>query len=101
MSRATPPDLAPDASAAQRRALRRARVADGARLLPFLGGALFLLPDFVLSDGPAAAGATAPWLIYLFASWLMLLGLAAWLGRLHLRAEAEAPDARVGDDGDG
>ena len=73
------------ATDAQTRAHRRARLADAARLLPFLGAVLFLIPDLVLSDDPAAAGATAPWLTYLFASWLGLIGLALWIGRLHMR----------------
>ena len=90
------PRLGAAADAAQRRVRRRARIADALRLLPFLGAALFLLPDLVLSGGPATRGATAPWLTYLFAAWTLLVVLAAWLGRLQASAEREAdapPDA--------
>ncbi len=64
---------------------RRARRADAARLLPILGAALFLAPDLILSSGPGAVGATRPWLFYLFAAWLGLIGLAWLLARSHLR----------------
>jgi len=76
----------PAANAAQRRARMRTRVADAARLLPFLGAVLFLVPDLVLS-GPAGEGATAPWLWYLFAVWAGLIGLAFYIARLHGRAD--------------
>lgn len=85
--------LDPAASAAQRRARARARIADAARLLPFLGAAFLLLPDFVLSGGPAAAGATAGWLNYLFAVWAMLIGAAFWIARAHARHGAGPGDA--------
>ncbi|CTQ32102.1 hypothetical protein [Jannaschia rubra] len=71
------------ASAPQRRAEGRARRADALRMLPFLGAVLFVAPDLVLSDG--GSGATLPWLRYLFASWLILIGLALWLAQAHLR----------------
>lgn len=91
-----PPDLAPAASAAQRGVRTRARVRDALRLLPFLGLALFIAPDLVLSGGPAAQGATAPWLLYLFAAWVLLVALTVWLGRMLRRAEATAPPAPDG-----
>ncbi|MEM8822226.1 MAG: hypothetical protein AAGF30_01320 [Pseudomonadota bacterium] len=75
----------PAATEAQRRARARARLADTARLLPFLGAVLFLAPDLILSGHPAGEGATAPWSNYLFATWLLLIGLAAWIARRHLR----------------
>ncbi|MCK0167469.1 hypothetical protein MWU52_07915 [Jannaschia sp. S6380] len=62
-----------------------ARLADAARLLPFLGAALLLVPDLVLSGGPAAEGATSGWLNYLFAVWAILIGLAFWIARIRLR----------------
>ena len=83
----------PEATEAQRRARDRARLADAARLLPFLGAVLFLVPDLVLSGGDAGLGATAPWLRYLFAAWLLLIGLAFWLARLHRRG---MPDGQGG-----
>lgn len=85
-----PPDLAPAASAAQRRAQARGRVRDALRLLPFLGLVLFIAPDLVLSGGPAAEGATAPWLLYLFAAWIVLVALTVWLGRVLRRIEGDA-----------
>ena len=53
--------------------------------------ALLLLPDLALSGGPAAEGATAPWLLYLFGAWACLIGLSFWIGRL-LIASAPPPD---------
>ena len=68
------------------------RARDAARLLPVLGAALFLLPDLVLS-GEGGVGATAPWLVYLFISWGLLIGLAA------LVARAQRRDRTDGDGG--
>ena len=81
--------MAPDASAAQRRAQDRTRRRDAMRLLPALGAALFLAPDLVLSGG--GRGATAPGLVYLFAAWAALIALAAWAARARRR---DAPDPR-------
>lgn len=69
----------------------RARLADAARLLPVAGTAAILLPDVILSDPVAAEGATVPWLAYLFAAWVALIGLTAWLARAHARAESGGP----------
>jgi len=66
-------------------------VADAARLLPILAMAALLAPDFILSGG--GAGATAPWLAYLFLAWAALIGLAWWIARRHAR---EAPDGSNG-----
>ena len=97
MSRVPPPPLtSPAAGEAQRRAHARARRADAARLLPVLGAALFLAPDLPLA---AVGGATGAWLAYLFAAWALLVGLAAWLARAHLRAEREGDDAGDGSGG--
>lgn len=65
----------------EREVYRRNRIADAARLLPLLGAVLLLVPDLILSDQGAAEGATAPWLVYLFAAWLFLIGLAFLLSR--------------------
>ncbi len=82
----------PAATEAQRRARRRERLADAARLLPALGLILFLLPDLILSGGPQGQGATAPWLNYLFAAWILLIVLALWIARRHARVLDEAED---------
>lgn len=93
----------PDADAAQRRARARARLADAARMLPFLGAALFLAPDLILAREEAARGATLPWLLYLFAAWSALIGLAGWIAARHLGdGEDSTPpegDAAAGPDG--
>lgn len=90
------PALAPAATRAQRRAQKRARLRDGLRLLPFLGIALFILPDLVLSGGPAAEGATQPWLTYLFAAWALLIAVSFALAQVHRRAGAD-PAERAND----
>ncbi|MEM9795232.1 MAG: hypothetical protein AAF919_02015 [Pseudomonadota bacterium] len=77
--------VSPAASAAQHRARRRARVADAARLLPLLGVVLFLMPDLILSGADAGEGATAPWLVYLFSAWLLLLVLSFLIGHFYRR----------------
>ena len=81
----TDPPADAAATDAQRRGRARTRLVDAARLLPFLGAALVLLPDLVLSDGAGGDGATVPWLTYLFASWLALIALALWIARRHAR----------------
>ena len=68
---------------------RKNRLADAARLLPFLGAALLLLPDVILADPENAEGATAPWLIYFFSAWLCLIGLAFVLSRRLRNAHPE------------
>lgn len=88
------PDISHDLTVAQRRVQRRTRIRDAMRLLPFLGLALFLLPDLVLSGGPAAQGATAPWLVYLFVAWIVLLLISVCLTRLHL-ADEDVPTNRT------
>ena len=98
---ARPVDMdVPAATQAQRRTLRRARIIDAARLLPFLGVLLFLLPDLALSAGPGSEGATAPWLVYLFLAWAVLVVLAIWLSRLHLRLIADASAGGANHDRD-
>lgn len=57
---------------------RRRRIMDAARLLPFAGSVLFLLP--VLRD-PANTPEkeTAGGMVYLFVIWFILIVLAMWL----------------------
>ena len=67
-----------------RRIRARRRIVDAARLLPFLGAALFLAPDPILAGG-VRAGATLPWGLYLFGAWALLIALAVWVARAHRR----------------
>lgn len=83
----------------QRRTYRRRRIADGARLLPVLGGILFLIP--LLWDGgatPAVGTETVPdgsrtaWVMtYVFAVWFGLAVLSGVLARF-LVADDEGGD---------
>ena len=57
---------------------RLRRLADAARLLPLLGGFLWLLP-ILWGPGETSARDTAPDGIYLFVVWAILIGLAALL----------------------
>lgn len=88
------PRPTPAATEAQRRAWRRDRLRDSARLLPFLGVVMILIPDLVLSGADAANGATQGWLVYLFAVWLLLVGLAGLIARGHSQKadEDSVPD---------
>lgn len=63
-----------------RRAYRRRRVADAARLLPVLGAILFTVP--LLWQGQAETAArTSHVLLFLFVVWVLLAGLAAVISR--------------------
>ena len=93
--------MAPQASAAQRRAHRRARLIDAARLLPALGVALFLAPDLLLSGGDGTGSATAPWLIYLFIVWALLIGLSGFLARRISQTDPRPDPEASGDTRDG
>ena len=64
---------------------RRRRLRDAARLLPVLGAFLLLLPLFWASESRMSL--TSGDVIYFFAVWLLLIGLAA----------AFAPGLRSGD----
>lgn len=57
---------------------RRRRISDAARLLPFLGGILFMQP--LLASGQGWNG-TVGWLIYVFMVWFVLIIIAAILSR--------------------
>lgn len=67
---------------------RRRRLRDAARLLPVLGGFLLLLPLLWTPDSRMALNSGD--VIYFFAVWLVLIGLAA----------AFAPGLRGGDGAD-
>lgn len=74
-----------------RASYRRRRIADAARLVPFFGGVLLLLPGLWTS----AAGS----MIYIFTVWAVLI-LAIWVlsGRLRRIIEADAEAADPGRD---
>jgi len=73
----------------ERRTYRRRRMADAATFVPFLGGALFLLP--VIWTGPAVL--TSSVMIYLFPVWAGLSVLSVVLSRDLARGDADEGDA--------
>ena len=83
----------------QRRTYRRRRMGDAARLLPVIGGILFMLP--LLWTGGAAAGRTAWVMSYVFFVWAGLALLSGVLSR-YLETEDDAGgsdiDAPAGPD---
>ncbi|MBE9635219.1 hypothetical protein [Salipiger mangrovisoli] len=68
----------------ERQSYRRRRVMDGARVLPFLGALLWLVP-LLWQEDPATGVRSSAVIVYLFGVWLLLVllaGLIAWaLGR--------------------
>jgi hypothetical protein len=64
----------------ERRTYRRNRLQDAARLLPVLGMILFLGPVFIIGGEGQGAGLAA-WLVYLFVTWLGLIGITFLVGR--------------------
>lgn len=73
-----------------RRTYRQRRLMDAARLLPFLGAILLVMPLF-WGGGPGQGQGTARTGIYLFGVWVGLIGAGFWLAR-GLAAEAPEPD---------
>jgi hypothetical protein len=82
----------------ERQTYRRRRLMDGARVLPVVGAAFFLLP--VLWAGPGGEGAarTAAGGIYVFLIWLVLIGGAALISRRLIRSH-EPPTGPAPDEG--
>jgi hypothetical protein len=76
-----------------RRTYRHRRMADAARLLPILGAGLFLLPLLWRSgETPDAPGlSTVAVMIYLFAAWIFLAGVAGVISRRLPETEEESP----------
>lgn len=76
-----------------RRTYRYRRMADAARLLPILGGGLFLLPLLWRSGETADAPgmSTVDVMIYLFAAWIFLAGAAGLISRRLPEIEDESP----------
>lgn len=77
----------------QRRTYRRRRTADGARMLPLLGAVLFAIP---LAWPRGDATGTSDVMIYVFATWVLLVLVSGILSRF-LISEAE----QANDDADG
>ncbi len=70
---------------------------DAARLLPFAGALLFLLP-ILRAPASTPEHETAGGMVFLFVVWTVLIGLAAWLSR-SLKNSAEedtSPDESGG-----
>ena len=68
----------------ERQSYRRRRVMDGARVLPFLGALLWLVP-LLWQEDPEQGVRSSAVIVYLFGVWLLLVllaGFIAWaLGR--------------------
>nr|WP_275116143.1 hypothetical protein [Aliiroseovarius subalbicans] len=72
---------------------RRRRLADAARLLPVLGGLLFLLPILGTSTG---AITTAGGGLFVFSVWVALIVVAAFLARRLTAGDNAGPDGDSG-----
>jgi hypothetical protein len=79
------PDQGRNAVFLEKSTYRRRRLRDTARLLPVVGGILFLLP--LLWPTKSDATLTSSALIYLFLAWAVLIVLAAVLSRPLQRRE--------------
>ncbi|MEL7255562.1 MAG: hypothetical protein AAGL23_15405 [Pseudomonadota bacterium] len=71
----------------QQRTYRRRRMADAARMLPILGGILFLIPALWVGTQGIS---TASVMVYLFVVWAALAGIAGVLSR-RLAPEEDDP----------
>ncbi len=78
----------------QQRTYRRRRMADAARMLPVLGGILFMIPLLWLGSGGMS---TANVMIYLFVVWVALACVAGLLSR-RLGPEEDQPDDKLPDE---
>lgn len=70
----------------ERQSYRRRRLGDAAKLLPFLGLVMFLLP-VLWSSGARTAGG----IVYLFTVWAMLIGIVGFLS-VHLAGSEPEKD---------
>jgi hypothetical protein len=78
----------------ERRTYRRRRMSDAARMLPLLGGGLFMLP-LLWGGGDAEPVRTSTVMFYLFPVWLGLAVIAVLISR-HLRRVPEEEAGREG-----
>jgi len=62
----------------ERRTYRRRRMMDAARLMPLIGMLLFLVPLLWLPE-PGESVATSRGVIYIFAIWVILILVSAWI----------------------
>ncbi|EIE50506.1 hypothetical protein C357_14072 [Citreicella sp. 357] len=73
----------------ERQSYRRRRVIDAARVLPFIGLLLWLLPLLWREEGAAAVRSSSA-IVFLFGTWFALVGAAAVLS-WKLAAQAREP----------
>ena len=85
----------PEPTFPTRSSFRQRRLADAARVLPFVGAFLFLLPVLWGREAPLGTSWGG---IYVFAAWALLILAAGALSHLMSRRTGDADD---GDDGDG
>lgn len=78
----------------ERKTYRRRRMADGARMLPILGGLLFCMPLLWAVGSPPKTTVT---MLYLFVIWIALSVISAVISRhLHDDASGSQKDAENG-----
>ncbi|WP_445808751.1 hypothetical protein [Yoonia sp.] len=77
----------------ERASYRQRRLGDAARFLPVLGAVLWVIPLLWATDGPEAPSKSSM-LTYIFAIWLVLIGLAALLSRLLPDTDEATDDMR-------
>lgn len=80
----------------EKRSYRRRRRTDGLRLLPVLGLWLFMVPLLWPGASARLTGLGVPMssaLVYIFAVWLALIGLCAWLSATQGRDAGDRADA--------
>ncbi len=84
--------MAPEPLFLARDSYRRRRLADAARLLPWLGGFAFLVPMLWAAQAGTAAG-----VVYLFGVWAGLIGACFLLSRwLRDDVDPRDPEGRDG-----
>lgn len=74
-----------------------ARVHDAARLLPMLGALLLMPPIISLFVVNASIAGVPLIVVYLFGTWVALIGGAAWLARRLAASEADPEQRDAGE----